>query len=139
MIPPDTNLAGMAPEKVVWHLKPMRRRQAQGERPMIDAFKTNGSSPPAPDFDVTFHGSVVSFAPLTPAARTWVDDNVQLEPWQWLSNVTFVVDRRFAQPLIEGILSAGLEFSEEFFTQETPQGRSWAFIGGVRPSRRHEE
>ena len=106
---------------------------------MIDLFETNGTSPPTPDFDVTFHGSVVSFALLTPAARTWINDNVQLEPWQWLGDATFVVDHRFAQPLIDGIRGAGLQFSEEWSTDETPQGRSWSFIGGVRPPRRRVE
>jgi hypothetical protein len=72
---------------------------------MIDAFKTNGSSPPAPDFDVTFHGSVAAFTPLTSAARGWVEEHVHIEPWQRLGNATFIFD----QPLITGILDAGMD------------------------------
>jgi len=117
----------------------MRARERQGEETMIDLFGTNGTSPPAPDFDVTLHGSVVSFAPLTLAARSWVEEHVHLESWQWLGNAAFAVDHRFAQPLIEGIIEAGLEVSEEWCTKETPQDRSWSFIGGVRPPRRREE
>jgi hypothetical protein len=83
--------------------------QAPRRASMIDAFKTNGSSPPAPDFDVTFHGSLAAFTPLTPAARDWVQTNVHVEPWQWLGNATFIVDLRFVQPLITGILAAGMD------------------------------
>src|SRR5262245_10620610 len=99
----------MTPQKVAGITADAGARAPKEDRSMIDLFQTNGSSPPTPDFDVIFHGSVVSFAPLTPAARTWIADNVHIESWQYLGDVAFVVDHRFAQPLIDGILDAGLE------------------------------
>lgn len=50
-----------------------------------------------------------TFAPLTPVARTWLDEHVHIEPWQWLGTAYFVVDHRFAQPLTDGAIAAGLE------------------------------
>jgi len=75
---------------------------------MTDLFKTAGSSPPA-DLEVVCHGSVGSFSALTPAARTWVHEHVQLESWQWLGNAMFIVDHRVAQPLIDAAIATGLE------------------------------
>jgi hypothetical protein len=36
------------------------------------------------DFQIADHGSIISIKPVSEAARTWVDDNVISEPWQWL-------------------------------------------------------
>lgn len=60
------------------------------------------------DILITNHGSVVQFWPLTPAATTWIDDNVELESWQWLGGASFNVDWRYADPLIEGMAADGL-------------------------------
>lgn len=60
------------------------------------------------DFGVTNNGSTVSFLLYSDEARAWVDTNVELEGWQWLGQSTFAVDHRFAEPLIEGMRSAGL-------------------------------
>lgn len=60
-----------------------------------------------PDVVVTNDGSVVSFAPQTPAATAWIEDNVQSESWQWLGK-SLVVDHRYAAQLVQGMLDAGL-------------------------------
>jgi hypothetical protein len=60
------------------------------------------------DFGVTDNGSTVSFLLYSDEAKAWVDTNVELEGWQWLGQCTFVVDHRFAAPLIEGMAEAGL-------------------------------
>ena len=36
------------------------------------------------DFVVDDYGSIVGITPITPAARDWLDENVESEPWQWL-------------------------------------------------------
>jgi len=38
-----------------------------------------------PDFTITYHGTVSTLDLFTDAARQWVDDNLDIEPWQWLS------------------------------------------------------
>lgn len=62
---------------------------------------------PMPDFQVTNHGSVVSFAPLTDAAQSFLDDDVCAEPWQYMGS-SLCVDHRCAEPLLIGITEAGL-------------------------------
>jgi hypothetical protein len=56
------------------------------------------------DVQVENHGSVFTFAVLTEAARAWVDENVQLESWQWMGGcAAFAVDARFAWDLACGM------------------------------------
>jgi hypothetical protein len=59
------------------------------------------------DFHVRNGGTVFAFTPLTTAASEWIEENVQAESWQWLGR-SLVVDHRYAEPLIRGILDSGL-------------------------------
>jgi hypothetical protein len=61
----------------------------------------------APDVLVENAGTVFTFCPLTPAAKSWVAENVEAEAYQWLGNV-LVVEHRFAWGLAEGMKDAGL-------------------------------
>lgn len=61
------------------------------------------------DVTVSNHGgSIVMFYPRTQAAEQWIEDNVQLESWQWLG-LQFGVDPRYAGDLVAGMRDAGLE------------------------------
>lgn len=40
--------------------------------------------------------------PLTDAAREWVDENVELESWQWHGDA-FACEPRAVSPLLEGM------------------------------------
>jgi hypothetical protein len=65
----------------------------------------------APDVTVSGEGpgtSVYLFIVHTPAARKWVDENVQLEGYQWLGANSFGVEHRFARDLSAGMQEAGL-------------------------------
>jgi hypothetical protein len=59
------------------------------------------------DIIVSSGGSVYQLHLESATARTWVDDHVHLEGWQWLGR-TFAVEHRFAGPLIDGMLVDGL-------------------------------
>src|SRR3954454_8983362 len=37
---------------------------------------------PQPDFRVTYHGTITTITPLSDACREWLEDNVEIEPWQ---------------------------------------------------------
>ena len=63
--------------------------------------------PDAYDVQVVDHGSVVTFQALTDVARSWMDEHVVSEPWQWLGSA-LAVDHRLAGQLIEGMYEAGL-------------------------------
>jgi hypothetical protein len=41
-------------------------------------------NPTMSDFQIADHGSIISIKPVSEAARTWVEENVVSEPWQWL-------------------------------------------------------
>jgi hypothetical protein len=47
------------------------------------------------------------FEILSEVAKTFVEENVQLESWQWMGN-SFAVDHRYADDLIAGMKEYGL-------------------------------
>jgi hypothetical protein len=59
------------------------------------------------DVRVENHGTVLMFRVLTDAAEEWVDDHLDLEPWQWLGN-GFAVNHHYASDIITGMSRAGL-------------------------------
>jgi hypothetical protein len=61
----------------------------------------------ATDVVVENHGSVCLMTPMSPAARVWVDENVQLDDWQWLG-ASFVCEPRYVSSLIDGMVDDGL-------------------------------
>ena len=46
------------------------------------------------DVLVENHGSIALVTPMTSEANDWVDENVQLESWQWLG-CSFACEPRF--------------------------------------------
>ena len=62
-----------------------------------------------PDTDILVenHGSIISFTPITPAAREWIDENCQTESWQWMGG-TLNVEHRCAAHIVEGLDGDGL-------------------------------
>jgi hypothetical protein len=61
-----------------------------------------------PDLRVDFHGAVALLTPLTATAREWIDDNVEVEPWQRFGDV-IAVEPRCVGELIAGAIEDGLE------------------------------
>lgn len=59
------------------------------------------------DVKVDNSGSVVGLTPITPAAREWIAENCQAEPWQWLGE-TLNIDTRYAGAVLEGMQADGL-------------------------------
>lgn len=60
------------------------------------------------DIRIEDHGSIVSFTPKSDACKEWIDQNVQLEAWQWLGP-SFGVDHSYADNLIDGLQAEGFE------------------------------
>lgn len=59
------------------------------------------------DFRIANHGSIVMVEPVTQPAKQWVEDNVQLEGWQWMGPA-FSCDPRMVDNLVAGIEADGL-------------------------------
>lgn len=53
------------------------------------------------DFELMNHGSIVMVRPRTRRARSWVEDNVHLESWQWFGGA-FACEPRFLEDLMAG-------------------------------------
>ena len=60
------------------------------------------------DVQIRSCGSITQFLLKTPAAKKWVLDNVNIEPWMWMGNA-LNVDSHYADRLVDGMLDAGLE------------------------------
>lgn len=60
-----------------------------------------------PDFRFACHGSVTILTPLTEPAREWVSEHIPADATLWGSGV--VIEPRYAGPIIDAILGAGLE------------------------------
>lgn len=52
--------------------------------------------------------SMVLLTPFTDTARTWIDEHLHVESWQW-SGPSLAIDGRYALPILEGMRDAGLE------------------------------
>jgi hypothetical protein len=66
---------------------------------MLDAFKTNGSSPPA-DIHLENYGSLFLLRPITDIAHDWVEGHLPEDATWWCGAV--VVEHRFIGPIIGG-------------------------------------
>ena len=58
-----------------------------------------------PDFLITDHFTLVQFAPMTDRACVWADEHIGSEAFV---GRTFVAERRYAEPIVDGILGDGL-------------------------------
>ena len=45
------------------------------------------------DVQVDNSGSIVGSTPITPAAREWIEEHCQTEPWQWMGETLNVEAR----------------------------------------------
>jgi hypothetical protein len=72
--------------------------------PMTEAVKPSTVS--TPDVLVRDAFTLILFCPLTPRAKSWVDENVQSDA-QWFGNA-LCVEPRYAWALAEGMRDSGL-------------------------------
>lgn len=63
------------------------------------------------DMDVVVenHGSLFTFLLCTPAARAWVEENVEIAGPMWTNRITFACEHRYAHDLATGMQDAGLK------------------------------
>lgn len=63
--------------------------------------------PNTPDFSVQNEGTIYLLRPLTPAAQSWIDENIQRDCIKFGDAVA--VEHRFILSIIDGIRASGLE------------------------------
>ena len=61
------------------------------------------------DFNVTDHGSLTILEPQTTAAKEWADEHFPEDAQNWANGT--VIERRYFEPVYEGILADGLTIS----------------------------
>jgi len=60
------------------------------------------------DIKIENQSGVFVVTPMTPAGCKWINDNVQIEPWQRLGESFACDDRRMSMDIAQGALDAGL-------------------------------
>ena len=63
---------------------------------------------PNPDVRVENHGTIATITALTEAAREWVAENIECEPWQMFAG-SVCAEPRYVQAIIDGMEADGLE------------------------------
>ena len=59
------------------------------------------------DVTVANEGTVWQFLPLTRKGKAWVEENLNLQSWQWLGK-TFSVEHRYGESIVNGMRGDGL-------------------------------
>lgn len=74
----------------------------------LDAFKTNGSSPPEriPDFQLIRQSTIFLLEPLTDEARAWVQHHIPAAATRF--GPAIVVEHRCIADIVTGITVSGL-------------------------------
>ena len=72
-----------------------------------DAFVASGNSPTQADFIVENHGTIFLLQPLTPAATSWIQENLPEDHMTFGSAV--VVEHRYIADIVRGAIADGLE------------------------------
>jgi hypothetical protein len=73
---------------------------------MTDLFRTSGSSP-TPDFEFESRGSVCLLRPVTPIAKTWIEENLSEDRMMFCNEV--VIEPRYVGHILDGIRADGFE------------------------------
>ena len=60
------------------------------------------------DVLINNEGNIALFTPASSEARTWVEDNLELEPWQWFGGHSFAVEHNFVAAIVDGMEQDGL-------------------------------
>jgi len=71
-----------------------------------DSFVASGSSPTQPDFSVENHGSIFLLQPLSPAANSWIEENLPEDRLTFGGAV--VVEHRYIADIVRGAQQDGL-------------------------------
>jgi hypothetical protein len=75
--------------------------------PHDQAHQHDHARTPRADFRVTYHGTVTTVTPLSDRCREWLEENVEIEPWQRFGNA-IAVEPRYVEQLAEAMIEEGL-------------------------------
>jgi hypothetical protein len=82
----------------------LAEKRVAGEDPL-----PNNPAPTNPQFELENHGSLFLLRPLTSAATEWMQENLPMDsPETQFWGEAIVIEPRYLEPIIEGILADGL-------------------------------
>src|SRR5437764_6123825 len=86
---------------------------------------------PQADFRVTYHGTITTITPLSDACREWVEENVEIEPWQRFGT-SIAIESRYVEQLAEAMIGEGLVIEGDDVAEEGRPSRGarrgWGLI-----------
>jgi hypothetical protein len=85
--------------------------------PYTHTHKPDHARTPSADFRVTYHGTVTTMTPLSNRCREWLEENVDIEPWQRLGNA-IAVEPRYVDQLAEAMIEEGLVIESDDVSEE---------------------
>jgi hypothetical protein len=87
-------------------------------------------SDPQADFRVTYHGTITTITPLSDACREWLEENVDIEPWQRFGT-SIAIEPRYVDHLAEAMIEEGLVREGDDAVESSPSRgarRGWGLI-----------
>ena len=61
----------------------------------------------AADVLIENHGAIALLTPMTPDAHEWIEENLEIEPWQWIG-CSIACEPRCLDGIIDGLQENGL-------------------------------
>jgi len=59
------------------------------------------------DFRLTYHGTITTITPLSDACREWLEENLEIEPWQRFGP-SIAIEPRYVEYLAQAMIEEGL-------------------------------
>ena len=80
--------------------------------PHTQSHQPDHSRTPRPDFRLTYHGTITTITPLSDACREWLEENVEIEPWQRFGT-SIAIEPRYVEQLAEAMIEEGFAVKGE--------------------------
>jgi hypothetical protein len=83
----------------------------------------------AAHFTITYHGTVATVDALSDACLSWIEENVEVEPWQRLGVRRIAIDPRVVEELRHALREAGFVDSDAEGERRQIVGKLVSIIG----------
>ena len=101
--------------------------------PHTQTYHRDNARTPQADFRITYHGTVTTITPLSDACREWLEENVEIEPWQRFGN-SIAVEPRYVEQLAKVMIEQGLVIVEDEASRTAGAGEALSPDTPMRPT-----
>jgi hypothetical protein len=85
--------------------------------PYTQAHQPDHARTPRADFRITYHGTVTTITPLSGRCRGWLEENVEIEPWQRFGT-SIAIEPRYVDQLAEAMIEEGLVMESDELSEK---------------------